>query len=74
MILVIFTRKVISRKVHRPTCPVNARHLLVWVFRERCVYFYVVELIRHHIRAYFPRRHFRSIPHMHFSLNFALAL
>ena len=42
MILVIVTRKVISRKVHGPTRSVNARRLLVWVYRERCVHLHVV--------------------------------
>ena len=30
------SHKEISHKVHRPTRSENARHILVWVYRERC--------------------------------------
>ena len=32
----MFAHKEISHKVHRPTRSENARHILVWVYRERC--------------------------------------
>ena len=34
----MFAHKEISHKVRRPTRSENARHLLVWVYRERCVH------------------------------------
>ena len=34
--LIKFAHKAISHKVHGPTRSENARHLLVWVYRERC--------------------------------------
>ena len=34
----MFAHKEISHKVRGPTSSENARHLLVWVYRERCVH------------------------------------
>ena len=34
----MFAHKEISHKVRGPACSENARYLLVWVYRERCVH------------------------------------
>ena len=34
----MITHKEISHKVRGPTCSENARHFLVWLYRERCVH------------------------------------
>ena len=40
----MFSHKEISNKVRGPTRSENAQHLLVWVYRERCVHILYVFL------------------------------
>ena len=52
----MFAHKELSHKVHEPIRAENARHILVWVYRERCEHILCAFWVSHAVSVLILRR------------------